>query len=107
MDHENKQPRCSIAKIDNRIIVTDHRNDDRKIEPSCGVDAMALYTFLKSQVLRNPAYDSMAEDLLVDIADGKLPVSELIESVRDSVCTAEHAAQYCLGRQPQRSMAKA
>lgn len=68
--------KCSIVNVRGHIVVIDHRNDDRVIEPSCGLDALATYNFLKG----SPKHGGMiaAQDFLRKIADGEKPVTEMI-----------------------------
>lgn len=71
--------KCSIVSVHGHIVVIDHRNDDRVIEPSCGLDALATYNFFKG----SPKHGGMiaAQDFLCKIADGEKPVTEMIGAI--------------------------
>lgn len=73
---DRRSKKCSIVSVRGHIAVIDHRNNDCVIEPPCGVDAMAHYHFL----LNSPRHGgpAAAQDFLVQIANGKKPVTEMI-----------------------------
>jgi len=75
---------CSIErKFDGCVVVIDHRHGDRKIEPKCGVDALAYFNFVAGSLKFGATADERMEramEFLVEIADGKMPVTELISS---------------------------
>lgn len=68
--------KCSIVNVRGCIVVIDHQNDDRVIEPSCGLDALATYNFLKGSLKHGGMI--AAQDFLRKIADGEKPVTEMI-----------------------------
>lgn len=79
---KTNKKRCSIETIDGEVIVIDHSNGNKIIKPTCGVDAMARYTQLKSS-LRAGDGESAAEAFLNEIADGHYPVTRLIQVARE------------------------
>lgn len=78
------KPPCSIERrSDGRVVVVDHRHGDREIVPKCGVDALAYFNFVAGSLkfgATTAARMERAMEFLVEIADGKMPVTELIES---------------------------
>lgn len=70
---------ATIHLEDGIVKVIDHRNNNKVIIPDCGYDALLHHNYLLSSLRHGDK--TAAAQFLLDIADGKKPITHMIESL--------------------------